>query len=171
MRQQLLQDGQKLCCVLIARTCFLAIPGDRPFNNRQISERQFGHDGFNVGNRVNAARHMDYVFIVKTSNHVDDGIGFPDVSQELVPQTFALRGARYQTRNINKFDNSWLNTLRLHDLGQSVQTRIRHFHNTHIRFNRAKRIVLGCNPRFGQGVEQGGFADVRQADDAAFEAH
>ncbi len=35
----------------------------------------------------------------------------------------------------------------------------------------AKRIVRGLNAGFGQGIEQGGFADVGQADDAALESH
>ena len=34
-----------------------------------------------------------------------------------------------------------------------------------------ERIVLSWDAGFGEGVEEGGFADVRQADDAAFETH
>jgi len=35
----------------------------------------------------------------------------------------------------------------------------------------ALRIVLRSDARFGQGVEQGGFANVGQTHDAAFQTH
>ena len=34
-----------------------------------------------------------------------------------------------------------------------------------------ERIIRGFNAGFGQGIEESGFADVRQADDAALERH
>ena len=35
----------------------------------------------------------------------------------------------------------------------------------------AKGVVLGGDTGLGQGIEEGGLADVGQADDSAFEAH
>jgi hypothetical protein len=38
-------------------------------------------------------------------------------------------------------------------------------------FDRAKGVILSRDARFGQGVEQGGFANVGQTHDAAFQTH
>jgi hypothetical protein len=48
---------------------------------------------------------------------------------------------------------------------------VRHFNDADVRLDSAEGIIFRRNARFGQGVEEGGFADVGQADDAAFERH
>ena len=46
-----------------------------------------------------------------------------------------------------------------------------HLDHADIGLDGAERIVLGSDAGLGQGVEEGGLADVGQADDAALEAH
>ena len=55
--------------------------------------------------------------------------------------------------------------------GERVQPRVGHLDDADVRLDRAERIVLGRDAGLGQRVEEGGLADVGQADDAAFEAH
>jgi hypothetical protein len=58
------------------------------------------------------------------------------------------------------------------DLGQGVQARLGHGDVAGVRLDRAERIVCGLRRRrLGQGVEQGGLADVGQADDRDFQSH
>jgi hypothetical protein len=56
-------------------------------------------------------------------------------------------------------------------ISASCQARVRHFDDADVRLDGAERVVLGGDAGLGQGVEEGGFADVGQADDAAFERH
>ena len=51
------------------------------------------------------------------------------------------------------------------------QARIGHFDHADVRLDGAEGIVLGRDAGLGQRVEEGGLADVRQADDAALETH
>jgi hypothetical protein len=60
---------------------------------------------------------------------------------------------------------------RLDDVGQRLHARIRHLDHADVRLDGAERIVFSRDAGLGQGVEQGGLADVGQADDAAFETH
>ena len=56
--------------------------------------------------------------------------------------------------------------------GQLLHARIRHGHFAGVRLDGAERIVGRLRRRrLGQRVEEGGLADIRQADDTAFEAH
>ena len=48
------------------------------------------------------------------------------------------------------------------------EPRVGHGHGADVRLDRAERIVFAGDARGGQGVEQGRFADVRQADDSCF---
>ena len=52
-----------------------------------------------------------------------------------------------------------------------VKALVRHFDDADVRLDSAERIVGGIDAGLGQGVEKGGFADVGQADDAAFQRH
>jgi hypothetical protein len=56
-------------------------------------------------------------------------------------------------------------------LGQLLQARVGHLNDTGVGLDGAKGVVFSGNAGFGQGVEKGGFADVGQTHDAAFEAH
>ena len=56
-------------------------------------------------------------------------------------------------------------------VGELIQVLIGHLNDVTVGFDSAKRIVLGGNARLGQRVEQRGFADVREPDDAAWDSH
>jgi hypothetical protein len=91
--------------------------------------------------------------------------------QKLIAQAFPFGRAGDQSRNIDKLDRGWQNTLRFDDGGQRLQTRIGYFNDADVRFDGAERVVFSGDARFGQGVEEGRFSDIRESDDAAFEAH
>ena len=57
------------------------------------------------------------------------------------------------------------------DFGQLRQPGIWQFHDADVRLDGAERIVLGRDAGLGQRVEEGRFADIGQADDAALQAH
>jgi hypothetical protein len=54
-------------------------------------------------------------------------------------------------------------------LPPAFHPRVRHFNDADVRLDGAERVILSRDARLGQGVEEGGFADVGQADDAAFQ--
>ena len=55
--------------------------------------------------------------------------------------------------------------------GERGEARVRHRHDADIRIDGAERVVLGRDAGAGQRIEERGLADVRQADDAAADAH
>jgi hypothetical protein len=57
---------------------------------------------------------------------------------------------------------------RLLDIGEAVDTFVRHRHDAHIGVDGAEGIVLGRGFRLGDGVEEGGLAHVGQSDDSDF---
>ena len=115
MWQQFFKNGDQLLRIFIARLGFLAVAVKRTLNHGQIGQCQFGHNRFNIGNRIYPTRYVHDVFIIKTTHDVNDGIGFTDVGQKLVAKTFTLGGTRYKAGDIDKFNDGWLYTLRLND--------------------------------------------------------
>ena len=115
---------------------------------------------------------MGDVAVLETAQHVDDGVDFADIGEELVAETLAFRGAADEAGDIDEFQAGRDDLDRLADLRQHVQTRVRHADATDVRLDRAERII-GRLRRGGRGqrVEQGRFADIGQADDAAVETH
>ena len=91
--------------------------------------------------------------------------------EELVAQAFALGGAGHQAGDVDELDDGRHDALGLDDLGQLRQARIGHFDHADVGLDGAEGIVLGRDAGLGQRVEEGGLADVGQADDAALEAH
>ncbi|MNF68866.1 hypothetical protein D3C84_507330 [compost metagenome] len=100
-----------------------------------------------------------------------DGVGLADVGEELVAQAFTLGGAFHQAGDVDELHGGRQHALGLDDLGQGLEARIGHRHDAAVRLDGAEREVLRGDAGFGQGVEQGGLADVGQADDAAVESH
>ena len=114
---------------------------------------------------------MDHVFIMEAAHYVADCVGLANVGKELVAQTLPFGGARHQAGDVDEFDNCRHDSLRPGNLGQLRQTRIRHLDDAGVRLDGAEGIVFRRDARLGQRVEQGGFSDVGQANDAAFETH
>ena len=114
---------------------------------------------------------MDDVVVVEAAHDVDDGVGFADVGEELVAQAFAFARACNQTGNIDELDDGGLHFLRIDDFRQLRHARVGHFDDADVGFDGAEGIVRRFDARLGQRVKEGGFADVGQADDAAFQAH
>src|SRR5690606_32622913 len=77
----------------------------------------------------------------------------------------------HQTGDVDEFHGGGDHALGLDDLRQGVQARVGHRYDAAVRLDSAEGEVLRGDAGFGQGVEQGGLADVGQADDAAVESH
>ena len=128
-------------------------------------------DHFDVRDGVDLARHVNDVVVFEAAHHIHNRIGLADVGQKLVAQTFAGAGTGHQTSDVDKLHDGWHHALGLDDGGQLRQTQIGHLDHTDIGFDGAKRVVFCGNARLGQRIEQGGFTNIGQADDAAFQTH
>ena len=114
---------------------------------------------------------MNDVGVLEAAHHVGDRIGFTNIGEELVAQTFTLGSASDQAGDVHEFHGGRENTLRFDDLGEFVQPWIGHRDQSRVRFNGAEREILCRNACFGQRIEQGGFAHIGETYYAAFETH
>ena len=112
------------------------------------------------------------VVIFETTQHMDDGIDFADIGEELVAESFTLGGTAHQAGNVDKTQLGFDNLGAATNFGDYMQARIGHCHRAHIGLDGAKGIVgrLRCL-RLGQRVEEGGLAHIGQPDNTAFETH
>ena len=137
----------------------------------QVGQRELQVDDGDVVHRRDAPRHMHHVGIVEAAHDVGDGFGLADVGEELVAEPFALGRASDQPGDVHELHRARHHPRRFDDCRQALEARIGHRHHAGIRLNGAERKVLGVDGGAGEGVEERRFADVRQADDAALEAH
>ena len=108
----------------------------------------------------------------EAAHHMDDGVDLADVGEELVAEALALGRAAHQAGDVDEFQCRRHHLLRLRDPRHHVEARIGHRYAADVGLDRAERIVgRGGGGRLGQRIEEGRLADVRQADDAAVEAH
>src|SRR6185312_1312997 len=92
--------------------------------------------------------------------------------EKLVAKAFALAGAADEASDVDELDLGFDFLPGLGDRRDLVETCIRHRDAADVRLDRAEGIVRSLRRGgLGQGVEKRRFADVRQADDAAAEAH
>ena len=111
---------------------------------------------------------MGDVRVVKAAHDVDDGVRRADVRKELVAEALTLGRALDKACNVDEFDRGGREFLRLMQVAQPLQTRIRHGHDADIRIDGAEGVIIGGNARICDRVEQRGLADVRQSDDTKF---
>ena len=145
--------------------------GKMAFDRREIGQREFGVDGLNVRQRIDFAGDVDNVFIFETAHDMRNRISLANVGEELVAETFALGRTCDQPRDVDEFHDRRHHLFRLDDDRQRSQAWVRHFDDADIGLDGAERVVFRRDTRLGQRIEQGGFADIGQADDAAFQRH
>jgi len=141
------------------------------FEALEIRQHQFGFHRLGVTDRIDRALDMGH-FTFEASQDVHDGIGLADIGEELVAKTFAFAGAADQAGDVDEFQLGGHDLRRFAEERDLVEARIRYRHTTDIRFDRAERVIRGLGGgRRGQCIEQGGLANIRQADNAAIKTH
>ena len=94
------------------------------------------------------------------------------LARNWLPSPSPLRRAAHQAGDVHEGQPRRHDLDRLGELRQLIEARIGHRDLADIRLDGAERIVRRLRRRrFGERVEERRLADIRQADDAAFEAH
>ena len=138
----------------------------------EIGEHQLGLDGLDVGDRIDLALDMGDVVVLEAAHHMRDGVDLADMGEELVAEPLALGGAAHQAGDVDEGQPRRHDLGRFRELRQRVEPRIGHRDLADIRLDGAERIVRRLRRRGrGQRIEERRLADIRQADDAAFETH
>ncbi len=155
--------GRVLVAALdLFRDAFAALP-----HRLEIREHQLGIDDLDVADRIHRPRHVQHILIVKAPHHLHDGVDLADVRQELVAEPFPVAGALDQAGDVHELDRGGDHHLGPGDPLQLGKPGIRHGDDADVGVDGAERIV----GRFGlagagDGVKQGGLADIGQSDDS-----
>ena len=140
---------------------------DTVLHRFQIFQLEFGINDFLVAHRVNAAVHMHHVAIVEAAQHVNDGISFADVAQELVAQSFAFGSTFHQASDVHNLHCGRNDFSGFHQFSQFRQTFVRHSDDAHVGFDGAKREVSTLCFGIAQAIKKSRLAHVGKSYDAA----
>ena len=141
------------------------------FHSFKIGQCQFGVDNIDVVLRVDRVGNVDDIVIDEAAHHMGDGVAFTDVGEEFVAKAFALGSAGDEAGNVDEFNCCGHHFFRFDDFRQCIESQIRYRHDAGVWLDSAERKVLGRNTGLRQRIEQGGFADVGQPNDAALDTH
>ena len=114
---------------------------DAVFYGFKVLQLKFCIDDFLIAYRVYRAVYVYDVVIVEATEYVNDGIGFTDISQELVTQSFALASTLNQTCNVHDIASSRNDTSWFYQLSQFVQSFIGYRNLSLLCIDSAERIV------------------------------
>ena len=171
-RERPIDQVERLLGVLVAAFGFLAQAVDAPLQAVEIGQHQLGLDRLDIGDRIDPALHMGNVGILEAAHHMRDGIDLADIREELIAEPLAFGGAAHEARDIDEGQPGRNDLGRFGKLGERFEPRVGHRHFADIRLDGAEWIIGRLRRRrFGQRIEERRLADVRQADDAAFESH
>ena len=99
------------------------------------------------------------------------GVRFSDVRKEFVAQSLPFARAFYEACDVHNLNGSGHRVLRLDNVHQLLQAFIWHIDDPQIGLNGAEWKVCTLRLGVGQTVKEGGFANVGQSDNAAFQGH
>ena len=102
----------------------------------------------------------------KHPHHLADGVALADGGEELVAQALAGRGAAHDAGDVDEGDGRGDDLLGVEHLGEHVEARVGHRDDADVGLDRGEGVVRGQHVVLRQRVEEGGLADVGQADDA-----
>ena len=111
------QQSHQCGGVFVAGARFFGFAMNRFFNGSQISQCEFGLNYGNIIHRAYLACHVDDIRVFETAHDIDDCIGFANVREELITQTFPLGSACHQSRDIDEFHRRCQYAFRFDDLG------------------------------------------------------
>ena len=158
--------------LLVAALGLLAVLVGAALGGLQVGEDQLEVDDLDVADRVDAVLDMGDVGVVEAADDVEDGVHAADVPEELVAEAFALGRAADKAGDVDELDLSLDLLRRFGDVADAVEPFVGDGDAADVWLDRAEGIVGRLRRRsLGQRVEKCGFANVRQADDAAAEAH
>ncbi len=117
-------------------------PRERIFSHLKIGEDQLECDHFDVVDRINAARYVDDIEILKAANDLDDRVGLANVGEELIAETLSLRCAFYQACDIDEAHGGVDDLFAIRLGRKSTEAGIVDIDDAEIRIDGAKRIVF-----------------------------
>ena len=136
----------------------------------QVREDQLGVDHFDVPHRVHAAGDVVNVRVLEAPHDLHDRVHLADMRKKFVAQPLARACALDEARDVHELDRGRDDDVGLRDFLQHREPLVRHGHDADVWIDRAKGVIrrLGLAGA-GDGVEQGGLADIGQADDSGFQ--
>ena len=170
--QRPLGQRQQLFGLLVVALGLLLHRQNATLEAFEVSQHQFGLDRLDVGERINTVLDMGDVAVLEAAHDMGDRVAFADIGEELVAEALAFRRAAHEARDIDEGQAGRDDLLRAGDPRQHREPRVRHRNVAHIGLDGAERIIGRLSgSRLRQSIEKRGFADIRQAHDAAFETH
>ena len=130
------------------------------FHHFRIGHNQLQIDDVDVPQGIGGAFHVGHVGVVKAAHHVDDGVGGPDVGEELIAQSLALGGALDQSGDVYEFDDGGSEFLGLMHVPEPGEPLVGDGDDSHIGVDGTKGIVVRRNSGVGNGVEKSGLPNV-----------
>ena len=145
---------RSLCGALaVPASGFLLQGGQAAFQAVEVGQHQLGLDRLGVADWVDAAFHVGHVPILEAAQHVDDGVHFADVGEELVAEALALARAADEPSDVDELDRRRDDLVGVHDRIERFQAWIRHHYDADVRLDRTERIVRGLRLRRRERVE------------------
>ena len=132
----------------------------------QVGQPQLDVDDLPIAHRIDFAHDVLHIGVFEAADHVEYGVDFADIRQELVPQPLSLAGALHQTGDVHELHRRRHRALGLHDLGQSLEPPVGYLYDPGVGLDGSKGIVRYQCLRGREGVEESGFSDVGKAYDS-----
>jgi hypothetical protein len=107
---------------------------------------------------------MRHVSLGETTDDVDNGVNLADLAEELVAEALALTRAFDQSGDIGEPNRGRSGFLRGKDPSETLEPRVRQWHNADIWLDGCKGVVRNLCAARGEGVEKGRLANVGQPD-------
>ena len=154
--------------LVVADGCNLLLLCQSALDGFKVLQLQFGVDDFLVTYRVDGAVNMGYVVILKTAQHMDDGVGLADVAKELVAESLALTCAFHESGDIHNLTCCGHYTSWMHQFCQFCKSFVGHCNHAHIGFDSTKRKIRCLSLSARQTIEKGGLAHIGQSNNTTF---
>ena len=141
------------------------------FDGVEVGEEELGVDDVDVVDGVDAAGDVDDLGVVEAADYVADGVGGADVAEELIAETFTFACSFDEAGDVDELHRGGDQGFGLDELGDFCEAFIGYSDDAGVRVDGAEGIVGGLRLGRGEGVEDGGFSDVGEANDSAVQWH
>ena len=124
-----------------------------------------------VAHRIHTAIYVHHVSVVEAAEHMQYGVAFAYVGQELVAKAFATAGSAHKAGYVHDIHSGRYGALGFADFAQGIEPAVGHVGAAEVGLNSAEREVGGLRPSRTYTIEKGGFAHIGQPHYSALETH
>lgn len=165
VREKAVDEFDVFSSFLIAPAGFFNALFFLAFEGGKVGKDEFSINDLDIAEGIDGTHVVDDVFVLETTNDMNDGINLANVGEEFVAKALAFAGSGDEAGDIDEFDGGGNDAVGFGDFAEGFEAGVGHLNDADVGIDGTKGVVGGLGfTGTGERVEEGTLSNVRETD-------